>query len=46
MNYLVKDIELITGCLKMSEEQVNHRIDINVNEVTIFLLKSQLFNEN
>ena len=46
LNYFVKDVELITCCLEVSEEQVNHHIDRNVNEVTIFLLKSQLFNEN
>ena len=44
--YSEKDIELITGCLEVFEEQVIHHININVNEMTNFSLKSQLFNKN
>ena len=46
LNYSVKDVGLITGCLKVFEEQINHHINRNINEMILFLLKSQLFNEN
>ena len=46
INYFVKDVGLIIGCLDVFEEQINHHINKNVNKVTILLLKSQLFNEN
>ena len=41
-----RDIELITGYLEVFEEQVIQHIDKNVNEMILYLLKSQLFNEN
>ena len=40
LNYSVKDVELITGYLDVFEEQVNHHINKNVNEMTILFLKS------
>ena len=46
LNYSLKDVGLITGCMDVFEEQINHHINKNVNKVTILLLKSQLFNEN
>ena len=46
LNYSKKDIELITGYLEVFEEQVIQHIDKNVNKMILFLLKSQLFNEN
>ena len=46
MNYSEKDIELITSYLEVFEEQVIQHIDRNVNEMILFLLKSQLLNEN
>ena len=46
LNYSGKDIELITGYLEVFEEQVTQNIDKNVNKMILFLLKSQLFNEN
>ena len=42
LNYSEKDIELITGYLEVFEEQVIQHIDRNVNEMTLFLLKSQI----
>ena len=46
LNYFENDVELITGCREVSEEQVIHPIDRNVNEMTNFSLESQLFNTN
>ena len=44
--YSKKGIELITCCLEVFEEQVIHHININVDRMTNFSLKSQLFNKN
>ena len=46
LNYSMKDVELITGYPDVFEEQVNHPINKNVNEMRILLLRSQLFNKN